>query len=71
MAGSPSLWIYRSADAHAAVDATDYFTNGRDLGMKVGDVVIVVITTTELATIHAVLAIDDDGNASISAGTFA
>jgi hypothetical protein len=70
MGNGYGLWIYVSADAHATVDATDYFSNGEALGMKVGDAVIVIYTTGYLATLHAVSAVDSDGNATISAGTF-
>ena len=27
--GSASIWIYNSADVHTDVDATDYFTDGK------------------------------------------
>lgn len=37
----PALWIYNSADVHTDVDASGYFTDGFDLGMKVGDQVLV------------------------------
>jgi hypothetical protein len=38
---APSLYTYQSTDAAATVVGAGYFTNGRDLGMKLGDVVIV------------------------------
>lgn len=35
------IWIYEStSDAAAAVDTIGYFTNGYDLGMRAGDIVI-------------------------------
>lgn len=35
------IWVYEStADAAATVDTSGYFTNGYDLGMRAGDVVI-------------------------------
>jgi hypothetical protein len=42
--GTFNIWVYRSTDAHATVDAAGYFTNGVALGMKPGDIVFVVDT---------------------------
>jgi hypothetical protein len=67
----PSMWVYTSADAHTAVDETDYFSDGKARGMKASDVVIVVDTSADTTTLHHVLAIDADGNASISSATLA
>jgi Fe-S cluster assembly scaffold protein SufB len=62
-----ALFIYSSADVHTDVDATDYFTNGSALGMKVNDVVIVVKTTATIgATIHVVTAVTAGGAATVS-----
>lgn len=69
--GGRRVWSYQSADAHGDVDATDYFTNGRDLGMKVGDIVYVTNTSGYTVTTHAVSAVDSDGNATISAAVLA
>ena len=55
MGSGPALWIYNSADVHTDVDATGYFTNGYDLGMKVGDMVLVGKTSATIgATVHYV-----------------
>lgn len=51
---APSLWIYKSIDAHAAVAGAGYFTNGADLGLKVNDVMIVVDTDSATCTMHSV-----------------
>lgn len=64
---APSVYVYLSAEARTSVEATDYFTNGVAYGMKVGDVVIVIYTTGYVTTIHAVSAVDSDGNATINA----
>ena len=37
----PRIWLYKSTDAAATVDASGYITNGGNLGMKVGDFVFV------------------------------
>jgi len=34
-----SVWLYDSADAATVVRVTGYISNGRELGMKVGDIV--------------------------------
>ena len=46
------IWMYVDGDASATIDALDYFTNGYDLGMKVGDNLILVDTATPLTTWH-------------------
>jgi|AGTN01.3.fsa_nt_gi hypothetical protein len=51
----PAIWLYRDGDAHTDVDAAGYFTNGKQLGMKVGDILYVQNDTTYLITIHSVL----------------
>jgi hypothetical protein len=48
--GAPAIWSYRSADAVGDVDASGYFTNGKALGMTLGDVVFVYDTATPLVT---------------------
>lgn len=62
-----ALWLYASADVHTDVDATDYFTNGDALGMKVNDVVIVVKTTATVgATLHVVSVVTAGGAATVT-----
>lgn len=60
-----TVWVYRSADAAAAVTAADYFANGDDLGMKVGDVVLVSDTATPAGTTHVVSAVTAGGAATV------
>ena len=38
----PSGWYYTSDDVKTLVDDADYFSNGHDLGMRVGDIVYIV-----------------------------
>lgn len=40
--GSGKIFVYKSDDAPAAVRAAGYFTDGWDLGMRAGDMVMVV-----------------------------
>jgi hypothetical protein len=42
--GVAKIFQYRSTDASTVVDADGYVTNGKDLGMGVGDAVVVVDT---------------------------
>ena len=38
------IWAYKSTDAATAVRVSGYFTNGYALGMRAGDLVVVVDT---------------------------
>ncbi len=52
---APSIWTYTHTDIHTDVDATEYFADGKKLGMKVGDFVLVAKSTATIgATIHVV-----------------
>lgn len=65
--GTAALWAYQSTDVHTDVDASDYFSNGSALGMKVNDTVIVTKTSATVgATIHTVTAVTAGGAATIS-----
>lgn len=57
-----SLWLYQSADAAATVKAANYITNAKDLGMKVGDAVIILDTNTPLSTLAIVSAVASTGS---------
>jgi len=65
----PGIWIYSDADAHTAIDADDYFTNGDDLGMKVGDALLYYDNDTFTSTIHFVRAVTAGGAASVTIAT--
>lgn len=60
-----SVWAYKSADAVATVKGAGYFTNGDDLGMKVGDVLLVSDTATPLGSITVVSAVTAGGAATV------
>jgi hypothetical protein len=70
-AGAGNIWRYTSADATATVDGAGYITNGGNLGMKVGDFVIVVDTATPLITGHSVISVNSTapGAVDLSNGT--
>lgn len=59
LTGGLQLWHYVSTDAAATVDGANYFTNGGSLGMKVGDLVFVKNTTSNITTLHQVSATGD------------
>lgn len=63
------LWLYKSTDSLGTVAVADYFSNGFDLGLEVGDQVIVINTTTGASSIHPVTVVTTDGAASIGGGT--
>lgn len=66
--GNGQIWLYKSTDAEAAYDDTDYITNASDLGMTTGDVVFVIDSTNGLASAGKVT-VDADGNGTLSAFT--
>ena len=64
---APALWMYASTDVHTDVDASDYFSDGAALGMRVNDVVIVVKTSATIgATIHVVTTVTAGGAATVA-----
>jgi len=50
-----NLWVYSSADAKATVDASGYFTDGYNLGMRDGDLLFVYDTGNKIWSAHTVL----------------
>ena len=48
------VWTYDSADAIADVNTSGYFSNGWDLGMRAGDMVIVTDTDTSATSLSFV-----------------
>lgn len=67
-----ALWAYTSTDVHTDVDATDYFTNGDALGMKVGDVMLVSKSTATVGTtVHYVSVVTAGGAATVAAAILA
>ena len=67
IAGAGRLWLYRSLDVATDVDAVGYFTNGDELGMKVGDIVIVTDTDApNVTTLHRVITATAGGAVTVS-----
>lgn len=70
--GGSAIWAYRHTDIHTDVDASGYFTNGDDLGMVVGDVVLVSKSDATIGTtIHYVTTVTAGGAATIAAAILA
>jgi hypothetical protein len=44
LGGEGQMWFYKSTDAAASVRVSGYITNGYDLGMRAGDLVLAVDT---------------------------
>ena len=57
VADGPAVWIYSSADVDSDVNAANYFSDGIALGMAVGDIVLVVDTTTPKVSFHGVASV--------------
>jgi hypothetical protein len=50
------IWAYKSTDAATAVRVSGYFTNGYALGMRAGDLVIVIDTdASPIAMQHCIV----------------
>ncbi len=56
--GGGAVWSYISADARATVVGSGYFSNGRSLGMKLGDVVNCVVDTSGVLTVASGTAVN-------------
>ncbi len=46
--GAARIWVYKSADPIATINTAGYFTNGGDLGLKVGDPIFVIDSASTL-----------------------
>lgn len=65
-------WMYVHTDVHTDVDATDYFSNGSALGMRVGDIVFVGKSDATIGyTVHYVSVVTAGGAATVAAAILA
>lgn len=53
----PRVWIYNSTHISSDIAAANFFTDGNELGMKVGDQLIHTESTVYLMTSHSVVAV--------------
>lgn len=65
LGAAEAIFTYSSADSAAAIAVADYFSNGADLGMQVGDAVIALDTATPACTTHIVSAVSAAGAATV------
>lgn len=66
-ANATQLWTYISTDIHTDVDASNYFTNGHALGMRVNDIIFVGKSdATKGVTVHLVTDVTVGGAATIA-----
>lgn len=72
MGSGTALWAYTSTDIHTDVDATDYFTNGHALGMRVNDILMAVKSDATVGvTVHIVSVSTAGGAATVAAAILA
>ncbi len=69
--GGGSLWLYKSADDDATVNGANYVANARDLGLAVGDLVLVIDTATPKGSFHYVASLNAGGAATLAFGAVA
>lgn len=65
----PGIWVYNDDDPATEVRVDGYFTNAKDLGMKVGDKVIHEDLSAGLTNEYRVEAINADGSADLGDAT--
>ncbi len=65
----PGLWLFEGADAHTAIDADDYISNGDDIGMREGDAVLYYDNNVPGSTVHHVRTAVTAGSASLTIAT--
>lgn len=58
--GGGKVFLYRSADDDATTNGASYYSNGVLLGMEVGDIVLVIDTTTPKVSLHGVASVSGD-----------
>lgn len=63
-----SVWYYSSADADGTVVGADYFSDGDELGMRVGDVLF-SFDTAGVMTLFYVSAVTAGGAATVAVAT--
>jgi hypothetical protein len=54
LGSGPNMWSYVDGDAAAVVDASGYFTDGYDLGMRDGDLIYTYATGSKIWSSHTI-----------------
>lgn len=65
-ADGPALWSYTTTDSVATVIAANYFSDGDDRGLKLGDFINVYDSNTNDGAVAIVTAVTAGGAASAS-----
>ena len=70
VSGESSIWNYSTTDDVADINTDGYFTNGKHLGMKVGDLVNATDTNASPVTVttYRVVAVNSDGSVDVDNG---
>lgn len=63
--GGNSVWYYNDGDAIATILGADYFSDGDDLGMTVGDIVLCYSSGDTVPYTLAVTAVTAGGAATV------
>lgn len=64
----PRTWVYKSTHISSDISAANFFTDGLELGMKVGDQLLHYTSTGGIITSHSVLVVGAT-TTDISVGT--
>jgi hypothetical protein len=67
--GTPALWTYKSTNTSTEVLASGFFANGSALGMKVGDFVLNINSTSGVPYLTGVLSVAASSAATVVAST--
>ena len=59
--GSHRHWVYVSTHLQGIISSSGFFTDGRDVGLQVGDTMMAVGTTTYLMSFHTVNVVTSTG----------
>jgi len=65
----PALWAYQSTHTSTETLASNFFSNGAGLGMKVGDLVLVTNTTSAVPYFTGVSTVNASSAATVVAST--
>ena len=67
--GGVAQWAYRSTNTSTEVIASGFFTNGHALGMKAGDIVLNINSTSGVPYLTGVLSVVESSAATVVAST--
>lgn len=67
--GKPALWIYTSTHSSTEIIAASFFSNGSNLGMKAGDLLLSVISSSFTPCLTAVSSVAASSAATVVPST--